>query len=104
PWAAGVFGDGGGGAGAAAASLVTEIWACSAMLLALGSAAVDRRLLSVLWRIALACAAAVLCHVMLAPLGLFRAIIESLVFVACGTLLGCIPLGDIVARVKAVLF
>ncbi len=101
PWFANTFGDGGAGAGAAAASLVTEIWASAAMLMALGSAAVDRRIASALARVALITAVTLGCHLLLTRLGLWSVVVEVPVFVASGTLLGVIPLGDIVRRTRA---
>lgn len=101
PWFSDAYGVGGGGAGAAIATVATEVWACSAMLLVLRKAAVDRRLVSIVGRMALTCAITYVAHLALAAFGLWSAVFETFLYVSCASMLGCIPVRELLGRVVA---
>ncbi len=93
--------DGGAGMAAAFATVVTECVSAGLMLLALGSAAVDRKLVQLLWRLAVCCVGAVAAHQIFAPLGIYAIPIEAGTYVVLAGALGALPVAELLRRLGA---
>lgn len=103
-WAHRRLGDGGAGLAAAAASLASEALVTALLFRALGrAAAADRKLAVLLAKLTLIVAVVIGVHVRLPGLGIWRVPIELLLYLSLGTLLGAIPLREILERLRAAL-
>ncbi len=105
------FGAGGAGMGAAAASLTSEAMVATLFFLALGKAGPDRTFGFNMAKLALVCAAVTGVHVLLplfAPdpthaMSLWRVPVELVVYVGLGTVLGAIPLREMLQHLSSAL-
>ncbi|OGQ91980.1 MAG: hypothetical protein A2289_19655 [Deltaproteobacteria bacterium RIFOXYA12_FULL_58_15] len=95
--------EGGAGWASAFATVVTECVSACLMLLVLGSYAVDRKLVQLLWRLAVCCFAAVVAHHFLSPLGVYSIPIETAIYVVLASTLGALPLVDLLGRLRSAL-
>ncbi|MEZ0310895.1 MAG: flippase [Myxococcota bacterium] len=105
------FGPGGSGMGAAAASLTSETIVATLFFVALGKAGPDRAFAGNMGKLALVCAAVAGLHQVLPlfapdsthPLSLWRAPVELVAYVALGTVLGAIPLREMLHHLSSAL-
>ena len=98
-----LLGDGGAGTAAAFSTVVTECVSAALLLLALGPTAVDRKLVRLLWRLAVCCVVAAVAHHFLGRLGIYSIPIEVGIYIVVAGALGALPLGDILRRVRSAL-
>jgi O-antigen/teichoic acid export membrane protein len=75
-----LFGHGGGGTTAAALSVFTELVVSCAFLIAMGRGVFDRKNVLILLKCALGCIVAIGCHVLFAPLGAARLIVDVIAY------------------------
>jgi O-antigen/teichoic acid export membrane protein len=106
-----MLGDGGAGTGAAAASLASEIMVATFFFITLGKAGPDRAFAGNMTRLAVVCGAVSLMHRFL-PLfasdptslvTLWRVPLELVLYVGLGTVLGAIPLRDMLQHLSSAL-
>lgn len=103
PWGAERLGAGGGGAGAAITSVLIELVAATAMLIALGRSGFDRRLVYTLLKCGALCLLLWGIHVVSAPLLLWRAPLQVLAFGLAGWAIGVIPVRALLDTARSVL-
>ena len=76
-----LLGRGGAGVGAGTALVTTEAFTAGAMLVLIGRAGIDRRLSVALGKTAMVCAVVITAHWLLAPIGIWRLVVDGLLYV-----------------------
>lgn len=106
-----LWGEGGSGMGAASASLASELTVATLFFLSLGKAGPDKAFASNMLRLVAVCAAVAGVHQVLplfaadqtAAITLWRAPVEIVLYVALGTMLGAIPLREMLHHLSGAL-
>jgi O-antigen/teichoic acid export membrane protein len=97
-----LVGPGGAGAGAALGAIATEAVVLGAQGFVLGARAFGRRSFSLIARCAGLGAAIVALHVLLAPLGPLRLLVDAAAYAAIGVPLGVLPLGRLLRLAREI--
>lgn len=96
-----LLGPGGAGVGAALASVGTEAAVCTAMLFVIGRRTVDSRLVSMLLRTGLVCAAVLGLDLLLRPLGAWRVALDAVAYVGLALLVKAVRVDELRSFIKA---
>lgn len=103
PWAFARLGNGGASVGAAIAELAVEVVVALLLALSLGHAARDRRLVTLLIKLAAIAGVAICAHVYFAALGAFVLVADGVLVLALGWITGAIPVATFLAAVRGAL-
>jgi O-antigen/teichoic acid export membrane protein len=97
------LGRGGAGTGMAFAAVTKEVFVMGCMLVALGPGIIDRQRWGMMARTVLAAAGATLVHLLLAPLGPWRLLLDLGVYVALAVALGALRPRAVLALAREIL-